>query len=297
MKVIVFCAGLFGKRFYNECENDIDIIAFADNDPNKIGKLFCGHPIIDPKSIPTCDYDKIVISIDDTFKFDNSHLNVDKIIKQLCEYGVEQSKIFLTSYLYIDTDIKRIEFIRDFSSIINIRKIPGAAAECGVYRGHYASYINKYLPNRKLYLFDTFGTGFVKRDLDNERYLMPESQAYKDLNKWAIYANAEISRIRCWHQEQVIIKAGYVPDTFEGLEDERFCFVNLDMDLYEPQLSALRFFAPRMSKGGVILVHEYFDDLKYVSVKPAVEEFAKEYPITSVPIGDNNSLAIIPHNS
>jgi O-methyltransferase len=39
--------------------------------------------------------------------------------------------------------------------------IPGAAAELGVYKGPFAQMINKLLPDRKLYLFDSF-QGFAE---------------------------------------------------------------------------------------------------------------------------------------
>jgi len=94
------------------------------------------------------------------------------------------------------------------------------------------------------------------------------------------------------HPEQVVIKKGYVPDTFIGLESERFAFVNLDMDLFRPQLDALRFFCPRMSKGGVILVHDYYDTVYCESVRAAVDEAALEYSFKKLPIGNDCSIAL-----
>ena len=37
-----------------------------------------------------------------------------------------------------------------------LQGVPGAAAELGVYRGFFARCINRLLPERKLYLFDSF---------------------------------------------------------------------------------------------------------------------------------------------
>jgi len=42
-----------------------------------------------------------------------------------------------------------------------------------------------------------------------------------------------------------------------GLEDERFAFVMIDFDRYEPTLAALKFFYSRVSPGGFIFVHDY----------------------------------------
>ena len=297
MKIIIFGAGHFGKRFLGECNEDEEIIAFADNDSIKKNKMFCGHKVINPESISQYDYDKVVIAIDDNFRYDGAHLRANEMLNQLHGYGIPNSKIQLISFLRNENDKMRVEFIKGFSSIVYERGIQGATAECGVFRGHYAAYINKYFPDRKLYLFDTFGSGFDQRQIDREKHMNPESFACRDLINWSVYADSEISKIRCPNQEQVIIKQGYVPESFRGLEDEVFSFVNLDMDLYEPQLAALRFFSPRMSKGGVILVHDYFDKVNFIGVKPAVEDFSMEYEITSVPIGDNSSIVVIPNNS
>ena len=45
---------------------------------------------------------------------------------------------------------------------ITVRRVPGAMAELGVYRGTSARLIHHYCPERKLYLFDTF-TGLPTR--------------------------------------------------------------------------------------------------------------------------------------
>lgn len=63
MNVIVFGAGDFGKRYIEQAEDDVCILAVADNYSDK--KLLCGHKIISPKEILNYDYDKIVICLND----------------------------------------------------------------------------------------------------------------------------------------------------------------------------------------------------------------------------------------
>jgi hypothetical protein len=75
------------------------------------------------------------------------------------------------------------------------------------------------------------------------------------------------------------------------LENEKFAFVNLDMDLYLPTLKALQFFAPRLTHGGVIQVHDYFHpDLP--GVKQAVDELSQEYSFLRIPTGDTVTIAL-----
>ena len=41
------------------------------------------------------------------------------------------------------------------------------------------------------------------------------------------------------------------------MQDQRFSFVHLDVDLKSSTLACLEFFYPRMVPGGVILTHDY----------------------------------------
>lgn len=94
--------------------------------------------------------------------------------------------------------------------------------------------------------------------------------------------------------QNVIIRKGFFPSTFLGLEEQKFIFVNLDFDLYAPIYAGLELFYPRMVKGGIILIHDYFTEI-YHGVKVAVDDFEKNYNIklTRVPIGDGISIAIV----
>ncbi|WP_257007056.1 TylF/MycF family methyltransferase [Helicobacter pullorum] len=72
----------------------------------------------------------------------------------------------------------------------------------------------------------------------------------------------------------------------------QFKFVNLDVDLYQPILSGLQYFYPKMVKDGVILVHDYFHPF-YTGTKKAVDEFAVEMNLRTLPIGDAFSVMIV----
>ena len=93
------------------------------------------------------------------------------------------------------------------------------------------------------------------------------------------------------HVEQCIVKKGWFPETAKGLENERFCFVSLDTDLYDPILAGLEFFYPRMVNGGVILIDDYFDKLT-IGVAKAVESFCAQNHISFAPIGDGFSVVV-----
>jgi O-methyltransferase len=91
--------------------------------------------------------------------------------------------------------------------------------------------------------------------------------------------------------ENVIIRKGYFPETAAGL-NERFCFVSLDADLYQPILNGLEYFYPRLEHGGYIFVHD-FDSLIWTGVKAAVLDYCSKNRISYVPILDRGGSVII----
>lgn len=125
-----------------------------------------------------------------------------------------------------------------------LKDVPGAAAELGVYKGFFARCINQLLPERKLYLFDSF-EGFA-----------PEACASEAFQ--AAHANTAAEKVLAImpHPEQITVKAGFFPESLDGLE-ERFCLVSLDVDFEQATLEGLRYFWPRLESGGYLMLHDW----------------------------------------
>lgn len=165
--------------------------------------------------------------------------------------------------------------------------VEGAVAECGVYMGAFARYIARFLPDRKFYLFDTF-EGFPEKAITaqekQESSLISSSESFKD-------TSVEIAMNNIGHHVNTIVRKGFFPETAQGLEDERFAFVSLDMDLYIPILAGLEFFYPRMNPGGYIYIHDFRGGLP--GVRRAVEEFCKKENIGIVVLPDDCGTAVL----
>ena len=67
----------------------------------------------------------------------------------------------------------------------------------------------------------------------------------------------EYVRERFKEMPNVIVKKGIFPDTTLGLENNKYCLVSLDCDLYQPILDGWRYFYPRMSPGGYVFLHDH----------------------------------------
>ena len=164
-----------------------------------------------------------------------------------------------------------------------LKDVPGAVAELGVFRGEFAAAMNALLPERKLFLFDTF-EGFDPAEA------APEGLAAAHEN-----ASAEMVLRRLPHAEQAIVRAGLFPETAAGLEDETFALVSLDADLEESTLAGLRWFAPRMADGGYLLLHDW-NHPGLPGVCAAVERYETEtgQRLRGVPVCDITGSLIIP---
>jgi len=167
--------------------------------------------------------------------------------------------------------------------------IPGAFAELGVYKGESARVIHHMDPGRRFHLLDTFD-GFKSRDLAVEK---GEAATYTTVN----FADTSLGRVlkTIGGNDNILPHPGYFPESALKLVHEKFAFVNIDADLYNPTKAGLEFFYPRLSPGGVILVHDY--NYKWGGVIKAVDDFCKNIPESLVVIPDMETTVMIIRNT
>jgi O-methyltransferase len=152
-----------------------------------------------------------------------------------------------------------------YKTLLQSLRKEGDVIECGVYKGGTAALLASAMITeraaKKLYLFDTFEG-------------MPETDTVKDLHKKGDFSDTSLESVkefvRC--PEIVEFRKGYLPKTFEGLENIKFCFAHIDVDIYKSILDALEFIWPRLVAGGFII----FDDYGFPTcpgAREAVDEF------------------------
>lgn len=289
-KGIIWGAGKIGERVYSPLimKYGMNIIAYIDNCEEKRKGTLYGLPIVACEDIKDLEYDLIFIAMYD-------YGQIADVKQQLEQLGIPSDKVveLVTDLKYIDVFMtQRFEWIKDYACWLKENSVGGSIAECGVFRGDSAKFLNAFFEDRKLYLFDTF-EGFSIQDINQEKKINSEFETSM-FNSNKIFKNTAIDFVmkKMKYPENVIIKQGYFPDSAEGVEEE-FCFVNLDMDLYIPMLGGLRFFWDKLKVHGCILLHDYFrNDL--LGVREAVKTFEEERKIVipKTPIGDGCSIAL-----
>lgn len=297
MKEIVFGAGMRGKEYISNCRKGTEIIAVCDNNWNDFHGGLYGYKILPPDVIAALEYDFVVIAI--MAEYADGAKAANEMHKQLEALGVAYEKIVLANGSLANNPSlwARLGFLENLSQLFNEQNKAGNVAECGVAIGNYSCEINRCFPSKKLYLFDTFGGGFPDRDIRYEITLensFPEERMRK-ANEIRPVISTDLLRLKHRYRHNVIIRQGCVPETFGGLEDEKFCFVNLDMNLYKPTCGALQFFRDKMVDGGIILVHDYYVNTttNLWGARKAVDEFIGETHFTALPIGDRKSVMIL----
>jgi len=287
LKIIIFGAREGAKLVKGKLDEigiPQEIIAFCDNDKKLQNKTLLDKPIITPNDISSLDYDQIIISTQR-----NSY--IESIIKQLVEEcNVPKEKINRKFVFSLERWKARLIALNNVSQLIIENKIDGEIAELGVFQGDFALNINEVFPQKKLYLFDTF-EGFseidIKKDFEigNTDRIIDQRHDFSNTTE-----NYVLNRMK--YPENCIIKKGYFPQTAEGLE-EKYAFVSLDADLYQPMYEGLKYFYPRLENGGYIFIHDFFSD-DFIGTKKAVLDYSNNLKkLHYVPLGDNCSIGIM----
>ncbi len=155
--------------------------------------------------------------------------------------------------------------------------LPGDTAECGVFQGASSYLICEYFQahDKQHVIFDSF-----------EGLSKPQQE---DGTHWTVHqftVDEQTVRNNLAEFDRVEIYRGWIPDSFHHVLDRQFCFVHIDVDLYQPTLEAARFFYDRTVVGGIILCDDYgFDGCP--GARQAIDELLCDKPelLVQVPTG------------
>lgn len=154
----------------------------------------------------------------------------------------------------------------------------GDMAEVGVYQGVSARLISVASGGRPLHLFDTF-EGLP--DVEPEEFGRMRKGHYTE----------PLSRVEAYLADRtnIMFYKGLFPNTAGPVENVRFSFVHLDVDLKSSTYDCLEFFYPRMLPGGIILTHDY----SYLDgVREAYMEFTHGRPERPIELSTSQAMLV-----
>jgi hypothetical protein len=134
----------------------------------------------------------------------------------------------------------------------SLEDVPGDTAECGCYEGATSYFICRERGHGPHHVFDSFA-GLSQPDAkDTPAHASAFAWRAGDLN-----VSEEIAREKLAEFPFVRFYCGWIPERFAEVADRKFCFVHIDVDLYQPTRDSLLFFYPRLEPGGMIVCDDY----------------------------------------
>jgi O-methyltransferase len=194
------------------------------------------------------------------------------------------------------TGVPRLQALVDAVRYVVSRDIPGAFAECGVWRGGSVLAMVLTLQDvgsadRHIWLYDTFEGMTEPTEQDVSAYEPPALGTWQEAQgsgerAWAAFfdpsdvGEAAVSdRVLAtgYPSELVHIVKGGVEDTIPGQTPDQIALLRLDTDWYESTRHELVHLYPRIATNGVLIIDDYGH---WEGARRAVDEYFEAHPPT-----------------
>jgi O-methyltransferase len=216
------------------------------------------------------------------------------LARELAAVAGADRHIIESVFPFTMTGVARVQALIDAVRYCTRRNIPGAFAECGVWRGGSVLAMILTLQelgvdDREIHLYDTFEGMTEPTEHDVSRFHEDALQTWR---------KAEETKRRAWHElfgealfnedavRATVLSSGYpesnvhfvrgaVENTLPRDAPERLALLRLDTDWYESTRHELETLYPRLSDGGVLIVDDYGH---WEGARRAVDAFFDAYP-------------------
>lgn len=174
--------------------------------------------------------------------------------------------------------------------------IPGDFVELGCYRGDTSVLLAKLLasdsskgmaetPPKKLWIYDSFA-GLPEKTAEDASGAGANFQA----GELFVTKREVIAKLQKHNLHDVIVKKAWFNDLKPSDLPSEIAFAFLDGDLYSSIRVSLKLVLPRLSREGIIIVHDYNNPELPGSAR-AVDEFLRSHP--NFQLLQKHSLAIL----
>lgn len=155
----------------------------------------------------------------------------------------------------------KMHYLAKIATDIAVQNLSGDVVECGVYKGGSARLLATIFSNKNVLLFDSFEG-------------MKESDQIENGHRKGDFSDISLSEVQNYLADKTNCSffPGWLPNSASHLTDEEFCFVHLDLDLYQSTRQAIEIFWPRLVPNGAMV----FDDWEWIHC-PGVKQSITEY--------------------
>jgi len=189
---------------------------------------------------------------------------VDREFHQLYEQGLHITHMR-------DVAMRRQRYASFPALLGNIVDVAGDVCEVGCYRGLsayvIASTLRKMGKRVRFHLCDSFAGLSEFSTVDRSAFHdmdQPEKRQKYICSLEVVQKNLQDFDFIEYHQ-------GWIPEPFRALTDRQFCFVHIDVDLYQPTRESFEFFYPRLTPHGVMVFDDY-GSVKFPGARQAIDE-------------------------
>lgn len=168
-----------------------------------------------------------------------------------------------------------------------LRSIDGDIAECGVRFGKSTHFILGglgSLQGRSVEVFDSFQG--LSDPAEEDR--ASENVQFWERGDLAVGKDAFIRNLS-GYADFINVHQGWIPEKFHEVDEKRFLFVHIDVDLFEPTRDCLEFFYPRLVQGGVIVCDDY-GSAYCPGAKRALDEFFSDKSVRMIALPTGQAI-------
>lgn len=144
--------------------------------------------------------------------------------------------------------------------------------ECGVYAGQ-SMYFIADLCNNEFIGIDSFEGVSKPGEFDTEYFNFVKLEL--DIS----YANNILK-----NKENIKLIKGWIPEIFNTMDKNEYSYIHIDVDLYEPTKSSIKYFWPQLVIGGVLICDDYGSE-KTPGARKAIDEYFGKSNILELPTG------------
>lgn len=174
------------------------------------------------------------------------------------------------------------------SCIRSLEHLEGSVAECGVREGKSALFMLEACErDRKFNLFDSF-EGLSDPDPTKDTLA---SSIDATTGERIFSGDIEQVQKNFWGRENVVIHQGWIPEKFEAVKGQKFVFVHVDVDLYQPTYDSINFFYPRMVRGGMLICDDYGSS-NYPGARQAMDEYFEDKIETPIELPQGQAFIV-----